>query len=116
MSNGDDLRKVTVAMLIGGIIGAGVALLYAPQSGTETRRDISRTARKFKRRTTELVDDAVDGVSDFVEHMKDLTSEIVERGVDLSESARKEIVHAYEHGQKAFTKQRERVADLLKIH
>jgi gas vesicle protein len=36
-----------VALIAGGaIIGAGIGLLLAPQTGAETRRDLSRYARK----------------------------------------------------------------------
>jgi gas vesicle protein len=38
-------------LLIGGIIGAGIALLYAPQSGRETRRDIHRFGKAAKDRS-----------------------------------------------------------------
>lgn len=36
-----------VGMVIGAVIGAGVALLFAPQAGWETRRVISRRARSM---------------------------------------------------------------------
>jgi gas vesicle protein len=36
-----------VGMVIGAAIGAGVALLFAPQAGWETRRGISRRARSM---------------------------------------------------------------------
>ena len=38
-------------MLLGGMIGAAIALLYAPQSGRKTRKDIERNAER-------LLDDA----------------------------------------------------------
>lgn len=34
-----------VGMIIGAVLGAGIALLVAPQAGWETRRSISRRAR-----------------------------------------------------------------------
>jgi gas vesicle protein len=36
-----------VGMIIGAVIGAGAALLFAPQAGWETRRVISRRARSM---------------------------------------------------------------------
>lgn len=38
----------TKGLLIGGIVGAGVALLYAPKSGEDLRRDMSRKANGLK--------------------------------------------------------------------
>lgn len=59
--------------LIGALVGAGVALLYAPQSGERTRRDISRRAKRIRRDVESKLDDVRD--------------EVVERGRRLKESA-----------------------------
>jgi gas vesicle protein len=109
----NDEKRIAVAFLLGGLIGAGVALLYAPQSGSETRRDITRTARKIRKRSGELVEDAIDSVNDFVDDIKDVTSDVVDRGVDLSESAKKEIVRAFEQGEKMISKQKDKLVDAL---
>ncbi len=37
-------RSVVVPFLVGGIVGAGIALLLAPKSGKELRKDISDIA------------------------------------------------------------------------
>jgi gas vesicle protein len=34
-------------LLIGGLIGAAIGILYAPQSGRKTRRDINRSAEEL---------------------------------------------------------------------
>ncbi len=49
MLNDDDRggRTFAVGILLGALIGAGVALLVAPQSGEETRRIIRRRARSL---------------------------------------------------------------------
>ena len=36
----DAATKILVSFLVGGIVGAGLALLLAPQSGLKTRRQI----------------------------------------------------------------------------
>ena len=61
----DDRRVVYVergsssvkALLLGALIGAGLALLYAPQSGEETRRGIKRRLRKVRAMAEEKVDE-----------------------------------------------------------
>jgi gas vesicle protein len=108
-----DEKRIAVAFLLGGLIGAGVALLYAPQSGSETRRDITRTARKIRKRSGELVENAIDSVNDFIDDIKDVTSDVVDRSVDLSESAKKEIVRAFEQGEKMISKQKDKLVDAL---
>jgi len=50
-------KTFTAGLLIGALVGAGVALLFAPQSGEETRRLIRRRAKH-------LADDARDRYED----------------------------------------------------
>ncbi|MDX1396712.1 MAG: YtxH domain-containing protein [Gemmatimonadota bacterium] len=47
---------------LGTLIGAGVALLVAPQSGERTRRDIARAAEDIGDTTRERLEDASDDV------------------------------------------------------
>ncbi|TAN40903.1 MAG: YtxH domain-containing protein [Nitrospirae bacterium] len=61
MLNHDDNRGVEllVSFMIGGIVGAGLALLFAPQSGKRTRGQI-----------VDLADDARDYVADYAKQLK----------------------------------------------
>lgn len=108
-----DATRILGAFLLGGLIGATVALLYAPKSGRETRKDISKTARRIKRGAVDLVEDISESVSDFTSDVKDKAADIIDRGKDLSESAKKEILATLEHGQKVIEKQRKRIIDAL---
>jgi hypothetical protein len=45
------------ALLLGAFIGASLALLYAPQSGEETRRGLKRRLRKVRAMAEEKVDE-----------------------------------------------------------
>ncbi|HMK55231.1 MAG TPA: YtxH domain-containing protein [Dissulfurispiraceae bacterium] len=109
----DDFAKVGAAFLIGGAIGAAIALLYAPQAGRETRKDIRRTARKVKNEAVDLVEDTIDRVDDFVDETKERVTELIDRGVELSGAAKKEIVKTLEQGQKALEKQKNRVMESI---
>lgn len=109
----EDYKKIAGAFLIGGVIGAAFALLYAPKSGRETRKDIARTARKIKKETGHLVEDAVDSINEFADDVKDKVSDIIEQGKDLSDSAKKEILKNLEQGQKVIEKQKKRVIEAL---
>ncbi|HWR57454.1 MAG TPA: YtxH domain-containing protein [Thermodesulfovibrionales bacterium] len=109
----DDTRTVAGAFLLGGLIGAGIALLYAPKSGRETRRDISKTAKKVKQNAVELVEDTIESIEDFAGDVKDKASDIIERGVELSDSAKKEVVRSLEYGQKIMEKQKKRIIEGL---
>lgn len=45
------------AFLLGGVIGAGTALLLAPQSGKKTRKQIKDLAEDIKDQAVEYVDE-----------------------------------------------------------
>jgi gas vesicle protein len=107
----DNATKIGGAFLIGGMIGAAIALLYAPQSGRETRKDITRTARRVKNSTVDLIDDTIDEVNDFVCDLKEKAEDIIDQGVDLSDKAKKEIITTLEQGQKTLEKKIHKFTD-----
>ena len=43
---------------VGALIGAGVALLYAPQSGKETRKLLVKKAKQFRDKDQDTVENA----------------------------------------------------------
>lgn len=109
----EDTTKLGAAILIGGMIGAAIALLYAPQSGRKTRKDITRVARRGKNYTVDLIEDTIDDVSDLVNDLKKQAGDVLVQGVDLSDKTKKEIVSVLEQGQKAIEKQKQKFADAL---
>ncbi len=100
-------------LVAGGIIGAGVALLFAPQSGKATRKDISRFAKKAKRRAEDVVDDFSDNVSRIVDVVSDTAEDILDKGKDLAYDAKKDLLRAFEKGQEKLEKQRSKLARLI---
>ena len=94
-------KKVAAAALLvlaGGIAGAGLALLLAPQSGQRTRKDIVRYARKSKIRAGEAVDDLSGNISDLVDTIGDKTEDLLEKGKGVAGSARKDLIRLIEEG------------------
>jgi len=95
--------------LLGALIGAGVALLFAPKSGVETRDDIKRGARKAQNTVrdvaegvTEQVVDTFEGARARVEEQletarsaivakKDQVSRAMEAGRDAAQQARSDL-------------------------
>lgn len=58
----EDHRAKTflTGLAIGALVGAGVALLFAPQSGEETRRTVARRAKHLAREARDHYDDVKD--------------------------------------------------------
>lgn len=109
----NDSKKIAGAFLLGGMIGVFVALLYAPKSGRETRKDISRATRRIKKDAVDLVEETIQGVNEFASDMKDMATDIIEQGIELSDNAKKEIIKTLEHGQKVIEKQKKRIIEAL---
>lgn len=111
MSDRSSTYKAGALMLVaGGLIGAGLALLFAPQSGRATRKDICRYARRARRRGEDIVDDFTDSISRMVDAVGEKASDILDRGADLAGDARKEVLKAMEHGHDKLEKHRARLS------
>ena len=86
------------SLLIGLAIGAGVALLFAPHSGAETRRRIRRGVNRVTDAAMETfevaraeVEDRVGQVRDAVDVKKEQVSRAVEAGRAAAQAARDEL-------------------------
>jgi gas vesicle protein len=106
---------VTGAMLVlvGAILGAGAALLFAPQSGRKTRRDISRYARKTSKVVEGVAGEVVGSVAGMVDAVEETAEEFLEKGKDLSRESREAVLDALNEGQERLGRQRDRLAKLL---
>lgn len=91
--------SVLMSFLLGGIVGAGLALLLAPQSGEETRKKIREFADDVKDKTTGLVDQAKHKVTD-----------IVEEGKGLYDEKKSILKAAVDAGKEAYEKEKERLS------
>ena len=81
-------------LLFGAAVGAGLALLFAPASGAETRRRITRSARRLKETAADALDeirdefeDLTDRASDKLDEVKDAARDTVEEIEDTARAA-----------------------------
>ena len=113
MTDRDSNATVGALMLVaGGVIGAGMALLFAPQSGRKTRRQIARYGRKVRNEAEEMVRETAETVSEMIEDLGDRTSEVVDRGSEVADGWRRQLLETLDRGQKNLEKQRKRLTQL----
>lgn len=105
----DDSPYVVIERRSGGVgtfflglaIGAGIALLFAPRSGQETRQEIARRARRVK----EAAQDTVAGVTESVQDTFAAARQKVEDGLSEAREAievkREQVARAVDAGRVA---------------
>ena len=59
----NDGRGLVIGFIVGGVIGAALALLFAPKKGKILREDLKRKAGEWFDEAGNLIDDASDKVS-----------------------------------------------------
>jgi len=110
-----DNKVLTGALLVvaGAILGAGVALLLAPQTGKETRRDITRYGRKVRRKVEGAAGEVAETVADMADAVEEKAEELLGKGKDLAKESRDAVLAALDEGQERLSRQRDRLAKLL---
>jgi len=109
----DNVMMGALLVVVGAILGAGAALLFAPQSGREMRRDISRYARKTSRKVEGVAGEVGGSVAGMVDAVEEKAEEFFEKGKDLSRESREAVLNALNEGQERLGRQRDRLAKLL---
>ena len=86
--------SVLLAFVLGGIVGAGIALLVAPQAGIETRRKIK-----------ELADEATEKATEFAESTKAKVASTIDKAKDMYEEQKSAVAAAVDAGKQAYQKE-----------
>ena len=84
------VKPVLGGLLLGGLIGAGTALLFAPQAGEQTRAAIQNKTMELRDRTTEGVKDAVSQVKD---KTRQVASGALGKAQELTHQGREVLEH-----------------------
>jgi gas vesicle protein len=89
------------SFLIGLALGAGAALLFAPQSGEETRREIARRARRAQEAAQDVVEDLSGTVADKFQDVRASVEERIEATFEAVDAKKRQVSNAFEAGRAA---------------
>ena len=89
------------SLLLGVAIGAGVALLFAPQSGPETRQRIRSEADRARRRAQRLANDVSASVQESINEARSQVEERVDAARTAVDLLRQQVARAVEAGRAA---------------
>jgi len=87
--------------LLGAAIGAGIALLFAPQSGAETRADIKRRARKARDAASRVAGDVTERVTDTFQDARRRVEEQIDTAREAVRAKRDQVRDAMDAGRMA---------------
>ena len=87
--------SLALAFLLGGALGASLALLFAPEGGPQTRARLRGLATDLKDRSTNLAGDLRDRVED-----------VLEEGKEIFDEKKTILSAAYQAGKEAMDKER----------
>ncbi|HUJ89696.1 MAG TPA: YtxH domain-containing protein [Syntrophorhabdales bacterium] len=91
--------SVVSSFFLGGLIGAGVALLVAPMTGSETREQIRGFAGDARKKA-----------DDYYEQVKEAVTSTLENGKGLIEEKKRLITNAVQAGMEAYEKKKQEMA------
>jgi gas vesicle protein len=90
--NENSTMSVISAFALGSLIGAGIALLMAPQSGEETRRQLADRGMEIRDRAEETIEQtrhrAEKTLDDVADRAKHQTDELRNRGHEAIDKGR----------------------------
>jgi gas vesicle protein len=89
------------SFIIGLALGAGVALLLAPQSGVETRRVIAKRARRAQEAAQDFVEDVSGTVADKFQEVRASVEERIEATLEAVDAGKRQVTNAFDAGRAA---------------
>ncbi len=89
------------SLILGLALGAGIALLLAPQSGAETRQSIARRARRAQDAAQDLVEDMSGVVAEKFHDVRDRVGDTIDATLDAVEAKKRKVSDAFQAGRAA---------------
>jgi gas vesicle protein len=96
---GFSASAVALGFILGGVLGASLAMLFAPESGRRTRE-----------RLRDLAGDMRDKTIDFSEDLRDKAEDALERSREAYEEKKSILSAAVQAGKEAIQRERDRLS------
>jgi gas vesicle protein len=118
MSNNDsDFGAFLAGFIVGGVVGAAVALLYAPQSGEETRTIIKEKSIELKDKAMESAEEARLRAEKALEDARARAEKALEetkiRADELAQLTRQRAIEIQQRGQDVFADQKTKIESAI---
>jgi len=102
-------RKTAAALIVGALLGAGVALLFAPQSGRKTRRNIRRFAEKAGDKVGAARAELQHSINITIRDVEKKLQEGLSHGMDWTDSKIVDLRRALEAARKSMAGEIEKI-------
>ncbi len=96
---GYSAAAVALAFIVGGALGASLAMLFAPESGRRTRERLRDLAADVRDRTLDISDD-----------LRDKAEDAIERGREVLDEKKSIVSAAVQAGREAMQRERSRLS------
>jgi gas vesicle protein len=97
-------NPILMPFLVGGVVGAGLALLLAPKPGKEVREDIKRFAAISRGK----VSFAIDKGKELYDEGRTSVANVIDKGREFYDERRTAVTSAIEAGKTAYNQEKEK--------
>lgn len=97
--NGFSGGDIFLAFIMGGIVGAGIMMLLAPEAGEDMRKRIKNYSNDTKNKLTE-----------YASQTRDTVVSKVDKGKEVFDEKKAALTGAIEAGKEAYLKEKEKLA------
>ena len=104
--------RSSLTFLAGSLVGAGIAMLYAPMSGEETRQYLTLQTERGKRKALNVTGDLKESIARLMNEIKGTADNIIAEGVKITKEKKTELLAAIEAGKKAMEEEKKRLEQL----
>jgi gas vesicle protein len=112
MEKSNTTIQMATAFILGSLAGAGITLIFAPQSGKRTREDLRYWGKVIRVKSEKAQRELERGMKTFVADVSEKLQNAVEEGKQLTDRTVPALLGALESGKKCIKAEIEKVMHL----